>query len=106
MTECDDSKSRNDQLVGSQTKLPPKQTTTSQQQQHSTGYLNSKIDAVEGEKTLKRKILMDMPPMELASVRRYYSLKPDMAFGWRPEDIHGAPIPMHFDYEQNELPMS
>ena len=47
---------------------------------------------------------MDMPPMELASVRRYYSLKPDMAFGWRPEDIHGAPIPMYFDYEQNELP--
>ena len=45
-----------------------------------------------------------MPPMELTSVRRYYSLKPDMAFGWRPEDIHGAPIPMYFDYEQNELP--
>jgi len=48
---------------------------------------------------LRRKILMDMPPMELTSVRRYYSLKPDMAFGWRPEDIHGAPIPMYFDYE-------
>ena len=54
---------------------------------------------------LRRKILMDMPPMELTSVRRYYSLKPDMAFGWRPEDIHGAPIPMYFDYEQNDLPV-
>ena len=55
---------------------------------------------------LKKKILREMPPMELASVRRIYSLKPDMAFGWRPEDIHGAPIPMHFDYEQNDLPVS
>ena len=42
--------------------------------------------------------------MDLASDRRYYSLKPDMAFGWRPGDIQGAPIPLHFDYEQNELP--
>jgi len=28
-----------------------------------------------------RKILMEMPPLELTSVKRYYSLKPDMAFG-------------------------
>jgi hypothetical protein len=46
-----------------------------------SGYLNSEIDYVEGAKLLRRKILMDMPPMELTSVRRYYSLKPDMAFG-------------------------
>ena len=44
--------------------------------------------------------------MELSSIRRYYSLKPDMAFGWRPEDIHGAPIPMYFDYECNDLPVN
>ena len=108
MTECDDSKSRNDHLVGSQTKLAANKNPSSEQQKQSTGtgYLNSKISSVDGEKTLKRKILMDMPPMELASVRRYYSLKPDMAFGWRPEDIHGAPIPMYFDYEQNDLPVS
>lgn len=56
------------------------------------------------EAYLKKQILREMPPMELTSVRRYYSLKPDMAFGWRPEDIHGAPIPMYFDYEQNEIP--
>jgi hypothetical protein len=27
-----------------------------------------------------------------------------MCCSWRPEDIHGAPIPMHFDYEQNDIP--
>jgi len=26
-----------------------------------------------------------------------------MAFGWRPENVHGAPIPMYYDYEQFEL---
>jgi len=26
-------------------------------------------------------------------------MKPDMIFGWRPDDITGAPIPMHFDFE-------
>jgi hypothetical protein len=30
-------------------------------------------------------------------------MKPDMQFGWRPEDIHGAPIPMVFDYETFEI---
>ena len=37
--------------------------------------------------------------MELPCVKRQYSLKPDMQFGWRPEDVHGAPIPMNFDFE-------
>jgi len=30
-------------------------------------------------------------------------MKPDMQFGWRPEDIHGAPIPMVFDFETFEI---
>ena len=29
-----------------------------------------------------------------------------MVFGWKPDDIHGAPIPMHFDFETNELPIN
>ena len=45
-----------------------------------------------------------MPPMELTNIRRNYSLRPDMVFGWKPDDIHGAPIPLHFDYETNEMP--
>jgi hypothetical protein len=39
------------------------------------------------------------PPMDLVSEHVTYSIKPDMMFGWRPDDITGAPIPMHFDYE-------
>ena len=54
---------------------------------------------------IRRKVLAAMPPMELTSIRRQYSLRPDMIFGWKPEDIHGAPIPMHFDYETNSLPV-
>ena len=45
-------------------------------------------------------------PLELTSIRRQYSLLPDMAFGWRPGDVHGAPIPMYFNYEQIDLPMN
>lgn len=33
-------------------------------------------------------------------------MKPDMQFGWRPEDVHGAPIPMNFDYETYEIPQN
>ena len=29
-----------------------------------------------------------------------------MVFGWKPDDIHGAPIPMHFDFENSELPIN
>ena len=29
-----------------------------------------------------------------------------MAFGWRPSDIVGAPIPMYFNYEQPALPIN
>ena len=54
---------------------------------------------------VRRQVLAAMPPMELTSMRRQYSLRPDMIFGWKPEDIHGAPIPMHFDYETNGLPV-
>jgi hypothetical protein len=52
---------------------------------------------------LERKILDLMPPMDLVCETRQYSMKPDMLFGWRPEDITGAPIPMHFDFEQFEI---
>jgi hypothetical protein len=30
-------------------------------------------------------------------------MKPDMIFGWRPDDVTGAPIPMHFDFESFEI---
>jgi len=40
--------------------------------------------------------------MALPSIKQQYSLKPDMQFGWKPEDVHGAPIPMFFDYETFE----
>lgn len=43
------------------------------------------------------------PPLELTS-QRQYSLKPDMADGWRPANVAGAPIPMYFNYEQPLLP--
>lgn len=36
-------------------------------------------------------------------VGNHFSMKPDMLFGWRPEDITGAPIPMHFDFELTEI---
>ncbi len=41
--------------------------------------------------------------MDFVSDSRQYSMKPDMLFGWRPDDIQGAPIPMHFDFEQFEI---
>ena len=44
--------------------------------------------------------------MDLAPAQEKHSLKPDMTFGWRPENIHGAPIPMFFDYEANDLPIN
>ena len=59
----------------------------------------------EDDILIRRKVLATMPPMELTSIRRQYSLRPDMIFGWKPDDIHGAPIPMNFDYETNGLPL-
>lgn len=41
--------------------------------------------------------------MALPNQNTVLSMKPDMQFGWRPEDIHGAPIPMVFDYETFEV---
>lgn len=41
--------------------------------------------------------------MDLVSDARQYSMKPDMIFGWRPDDIQGAPIPLYFDFEQFEI---
>lgn len=29
-----------------------------------------------------------------------------MAFGWRPEDVHGAPIPLYYDFETFDPPYS
>jgi hypothetical protein len=46
-----------------------------------------------------KKIFDSMPPPLALTSSRQYSLKPDMAFGWRPTDILGAPIPMYFNYE-------
>jgi len=45
------------------------------------------------------------PPLALTG-QQQYSLKPDMAFGWRPTNIVGAPIPMYFNYEQAPLPVN
>lgn len=55
--------------------------------------------ASEDASRIKQEILDSLPPMDLPAASRQYSLKPDMRFGWRPEDVHGAPIPMIFDYE-------
>ena len=55
---------------------------------------------------IKKAVLAAMPPMELTNIRRNYSLKPDMVFGWQPNDIHGAPIPLRFDFEGVELPIN
>ena len=65
---------------------------------------SKKVYKDEDDILIRRKVLAAMPPMELTSIRRQYSLRPDMIFGWKPDDIHGAPIPMNFDYEANGLP--
>ena len=44
--------------------------------------------------------------MDLQPTKKSYSLKPDMAFGWKPENVQAAPIPMYFDYETFELPIN
>lgn len=44
--------------------------------------------------------------MPLPSVEKQYSLKPDMQFGWRPEDVRGAPIPMYYDFETFDIPIN
>jgi hypothetical protein len=51
------------------------------------------------EETRKTNVLDLLPPMDFVSEHVTYSIKPDMIFGWRPDDITGAPIPMYFDYE-------
>ena len=66
---------------------------------------SKKVYKDEDDILIRRKVLAAMPPMELTSIRRQYSLRPDMIFGWKPEDIHGAPIPMNFDYESGNLPI-
>lgn len=40
-------------------------------------------------------------PLPAPIITEQYSLKPDMVFGWKPQDIQiaGAPIPLYFDYE-------
>lgn len=43
------------------------------------------------------------PPMDFVDINKQFSMKPDMLFGWRPDDITGAPIPMHFDFELFEI---
>lgn len=34
------------------------------------------------------------------------SIAADLKFGWRPieKELHGAPIPLHYDYEQFQVP--
>ena len=66
---------------------------------------SKKVYKDEDDILIRRQVLAAMPPMELTSIRRQYSLRPDMIFGWKPEDIHGAPIPMNFDYESGNLPI-
>ena len=53
----------------------------------------------------KKARFMVPPPLALTG-QQQYSLKPDMAFGWRPTNIVGAPIPMYFNYEQAPLPVN
>ena len=60
----------------------------------------------EDDLLIKKRVLEAMPPMELTNIRRNYSLRPDMVFGWQPNDIHGAPIPLRFDFEANEVPIN
>ena len=64
------------------------------------------IEDEEDDICIKRQVLSAMPPMELTNIRRNYSLKPDMVFGWQPNDIHGAPIPLRFDFDVVELPIN
>ena len=35
--------------------------------------------------------------MDLVDEWKHYSMKPDMVFGWRPDNVQGAPIPFHYD---------
>lgn len=43
-------------------------------------------------------------PQPIPLITEQYSLKPDMVFGWKPQEIQiaGAPIPLYFDYESYE----
>ena len=36
------------------------------------------------------------------------SIAADMRFGWKPQqkEVHGAPIPLHYDFETNEIPIN
>ena len=47
-------------------------------------------------------------PRPIPLITASYSLKPDMLFGWKPDisNIHGAPIPLYFDYEDMEVPIN
>lgn len=40
-------------------------------------------------------------------IKEQHSLKPDMMFGWKPKgQVHGAPIPLYYDFEEFELPLN
>ena len=45
------------------------------------------------------------PPIELVA-NNQYSLIPDMACGWRPANIVGAPIPLYFNHEKVIIPIN
>jgi cytosolic carboxypeptidase protein 2/3 len=47
-------------------------------------------------------------PRPIPLITASYSLKPDMMYGWKPDisNIHGAPIPLYFDYEDMEVPIN
>ena len=49
-------------------------------------------------------MMKEQLPVINALDHRQHSLKPDMVFGWRPDNVIGAPIPMFYDFESFELP--
>jgi hypothetical protein len=57
------------------------------------------VKRTDAENRELQKLLGAMPAIDLPNPYKQHSLKPDMFFGWKPENVHGAPIPLHFDFE-------
>ena len=50
--------------------------------------------------------LDELEPMPL--IKSGVSIAADLRFGWRPneKELHGAPIPLHYDYEHFKVPIN
>ena len=55
---------------------------------------------------VKKQEAKEEEPMPL--IKSGVSIAADLRFGWRPneKELHGAPIPLYYDYEQYKVPIN